>query len=173
LVGPEAAPNIVLSRIDPGTVVVVRTEEWIDAHRQEGRTYPAIVQQDVVGDNNVVAIPQGSPVELAVREAPSGDLVLDLNAVTINGRRYMVESKPERVPSGQGLGPNPNTAEHVQGGALLGSIVGAIAGDGKGAVAGDGEKMLTRGARVYVPSESLLTFRLEQPLVVRAFPPRG
>jgi hypothetical protein len=42
-----------------------------------------------------------------------------------------------------------------------------------GAAAGAGEEMLTSGPRVHVPPESVLTFRLEQPLVVRAFAPRG
>jgi hypothetical protein len=62
---------------------------------------------------------------------------------------------------------------------LLGTIIGAIAGGGKGAAigagagtaAGAGEQMLTRGSRVHVPPESMVTFRLERPLVVRE--PRG
>jgi hypothetical protein len=162
LVGPGTAPNVFVSRIDPGTIVVVRTEEWIDAHRLMGRTYPAVVQQDVVGDNGVIAIPRGSPVELVVRETSNDNLVLDLNAVTVNGQRYV-------VPSGPGVGANPITG----GEPLLGSIIGAIAGEGQGAAVGAGHEILTRGPRVYVPSESLLTFRLEQPLAVRAFAPRG
>jgi hypothetical protein len=180
LIPPQAAPSPFLSRIAPGTIIVVRTQEWIDAHRYQERTYPAVVDQDVIGENGVVAIRRGAPVELMVREAPDHDLVLDLEAVIVNGQRYMLEST-ERLPSAPGIGPNANTAEHVGGGALLGSIVGAIAGGGKGAAigagagaaAGAGEEMLTRGPRVHVPPESVLTFRLERPLVVRAFPPRG
>lgn len=163
LVGPQAAPNVFVSRIDPGTIVVVRTQQWIDAHRQEGRTYPAILDQDVIGDNGVVAIPRGSRVELMVRETPDHNLVLDLESMMVNGQRYVVGSGPA-------VGPITG------GGPLLGSIVGAIAGERQGAIgAGTGgrEEVLTRGPRVYVPSESLITFRLEQPLVVRAFPPRG
>src|SRR5262249_40059549 len=53
-----------------------------------------------------------------------------------------------------------------------GAIIGAIAGGGKGAAigagagaaAGAGVQVLTRGDRVNVPAESLLTFRLAQPL---------
>jgi Protein of unknown function (DUF3011) len=162
LVPPEAAPNVFVSRIDPGTVVVVRTQEWVDAHRPENRTYSATVEQDVVGENGVVAIPRGSVVELMVRGAPDHDLMLDLESVFVNGRRLV-------VPAGPGVGANAITGS----GPLLGSIIGAIAGEGQEGAIGPGQEILTRGPRVYVPAGSVLTFRLEQPLVVRAFLPRG
>jgi hypothetical protein len=162
LIPPQAAPNVSVSRIDPGTRVVVRTQEWIDAHRHEARTYRATVDQDVIGDNGVVAIPRGSPVELIVREASDQNLVLDLALVMANGQRYV-------VPAGPAAGANGI----IGGGPLLGSIIGAIAGEGQGGAIGAGQGILTRGPRVYVPPESVLTFRLEQPLVLRAFPPRG
>jgi hypothetical protein len=163
LVGPQAAPNVFLSRIDPGTIVRVRTQEWIDTHRYENRTFPAIVEQDVIGDNGVVAIPRGSAVELMVREAPGHNLALDLESLMVNGQRYVASS-------------GPGVGAITGGGPLLGSIVGAIAGERQGTIgagAAAREEILTRGPWVYVPSESLITFRLEQPLVVRTFPPRG
>jgi Protein of unknown function (DUF3011) len=162
LVGPEAAPNVFVSRVDPGTIVVVRTQEWVAVHRRQDRTYPATVAQDVVGDNGVVAIPRGSPVELMVRESPDHDLMLDLESVFVNGQRLV-------IPAGPGVGANAITGS----GPTLGSIIGAIAGESQGGPIGPGQEILTRGPRVYVPSGSMLTFRLEQPLVVRAFPPRG
>jgi hypothetical protein len=72
------------------------------------------------------------------------------------------------------VGKNTRTAEYVGGGALLGTIIGAIAGGGKGAAigaaagagAGAGTQVLTRGKKVSVPAESLLTFRLERRLVM-------
>jgi hypothetical protein len=164
LVGPGAAPNAFLSRVDPGTIIVVRTQAWIDSRGHQGLIYPATVQQDVIGDNGVVAIPRGSPVELMVRETSNDNLVLDLESVIVNGQRYV-------VPSGPGVGANAITGSGP--GSTLGSIIGAIAGEGQGAATGAGQEILTRGPRVYVPSGSLLTFRLEQPLAVRAFPPRG
>jgi hypothetical protein len=71
-----------------------------------------------------------------------------------------------------GLGKNSRTGEFVGGGALVGAIIGAIAGGGKGAAigaaagagAGAGTQLLTRGSTVRIPAESLLTFRLQQPL---------
>ena len=176
-----APPRTLAERIQPGTMISVRTNQWIDAQRNEQRVYGATIDQDILGDNGLVAIPRGSPAELIVREAPDHDLVLDLESVTVYGRRYGIESESQRIESERkpGLGENRSTAEHVGGGALLGTIIGAIAGGGKGAAigagagaaAGAGEQMLTRGRRIHVPPESLLTFRLERPLMVRE--PRG
>jgi hypothetical protein len=61
---------------------------------------------------------------------------------------------------------------NIGGGAVLGTIIGAIAGGKKGAAigaaagagAGAGAQVLTRGKRVNVPAESLVTFRLEKSL---------
>jgi YmgG-like glycine-zipper protein len=72
----------------------------------------------------------------------------------------------------EGLGKNERTGKYVGGGAVLGAIIGAITGGGKGAAigagagaaAGAGVQVLTRGKSVDVPSESLLTFRLSEPL---------
>src|SRR6202008_1947090 len=71
-----------------------------------------------------------------------------------------------------GLGANQRTGKYVGGGAAIGAIIGAIAGGGKGAAigagagaaAGAGAQVLTRGHSVSVPTESLLTFRLQEPL---------
>jgi hypothetical protein len=64
----------------------------------------------------------------------------------------------------------------VGGGAVLGAIIGGIAGGGKGAAigagagsaAGAGVQVLTRGQQVKVPSETLLEFRLQQPVTITA-----
>ena len=120
--------------------------------------------------------PRGSPVELMIREAPDRDLILDLESVTVNGQRYALEAEPERIDSERraGVGENRRTAEHLGGGAALGAIIGAIAGGGKGAAigagagaaAGAGLQVITRGHAVHVPPESIVTFRLDRPLVV-------
>ena len=76
--------------------------------------------------------------------------------------------------SKDGIGKNGRTGKYVGGGALLGTIIGAIAGGGKGAAigaiaggaGGASAQVLTRGGDVRVPAESILTFRLQQPLTV-------
>jgi hypothetical protein len=156
-------------------VITVRTNEPINSRRSDGRVYTGVIERDVRGDNDRLAIPRGSSVELIVRVARDNDLNLDLESVLVDGRRYAIEAD-EHIESQRrdGVGANERTAEHVGGGAILGSIIGAIAGGGKGAAigaaagaaAGAGTEIATRGREVRVPAESLLTFRLERPLVV-------
>jgi outer membrane lipoprotein SlyB len=63
----------------------------------------------------------------------------------------------------------------VGGGAALGTLLGAIAGGGKGAAigavagaaAGTGVQVLTKGEEIRVPAETVLNFRLDEPLQLR------
>lgn len=176
MVPPERMRPVDFTRIEPGTVVPVRTNQYISSERADGRIFTGTVSQDVMGSNGQLAIPQGSDVELIVRNAPDGDLVLDLESVMINGRRYALDASANRIDANrrEGVGDNGRTGEFVGGGALLGGIIGAIAGGGKGAAIGAGvgaaagasDEMATRGREVRVPAESLLTFRLNQPLTM-------
>lgn len=164
--------------IGTGTSIAVRTNETIDVQKSDGRVFTGVVNQDVTDANGNVAIPRGSNVELMVTKASNRDLTLDLESVTVNGQRYAVTADASRLSGGQrdGIGKNQRTAEFVGGGAALGALIGAIAGGGKGAAigaaagagAGAGTQTLTRGKAVKVPAESLLTFRLEQPLQMGA-----
>jgi hypothetical protein len=79
-------------------------------------------------------------------------------------------------PSGKpGVGVNKRTAEYSGGAAAVGAIIGAIAGGGQGAAIGAGSgagagavaEILTKGT-IKVPAETILTFRLDQPLRVAA-----
>lgn len=156
----------------PGTVITVRTNEYIRANNADYRVFSGSVDQDVRGTDGGLAIPRGSNVELIARTARDNDLVLDLESVTVNGQRYGIETDTQRIDSRDGIGANRRTGEFVGGGALLGGIIGAIAGGGKGAAigaaagaaAGAGGQVITRGRSLSIPAESLLTFRLETAL---------
>ncbi len=160
--------------IGSGTSISVRTSERIDVKKSDGRVFTGVVDQDVRDANSRVAIPRGSQVELAVKRLAQSDLVLDLESVTVGGHRYAVTAADAVMDKERrdGIGKNQRTAEYIGGGALLGTIIGAIAGGGKGAAigaaagagAGAGTQVLTRGKKVNVPAESLLTFRLEKSL---------
>src|SRR5690349_17622945 len=52
------------TRLEPGTVIPVRTNERIDVERSDNRVYYGIVDQDVRGTNGRIAIPRGSNAEL-------------------------------------------------------------------------------------------------------------
>src|SRR5258707_10967002 len=73
-----------VTRIEPGTLLAVRTNETIDVERRDNRVYYGIVDQDVRGENGRLAIPRGSNVEMIVRTAPDNDLVIDVESVTVN-----------------------------------------------------------------------------------------
>jgi hypothetical protein len=163
-----------LAQIDPGTLISVRTRQSIDANRQDGRVFPAVVDSDVWDDSRrlaVPAIPRGSAAELLVRSARDGDLILDLDSITVGGQRYAVSAGADRIESGNGNNGD-RAAGFIGGGAILGSIIGAIAGGGKGAAigaaagagAGTVGLLTTQGREVRVPSGSVVTFRLERGL---------
>jgi len=160
--------------IDAGVNIPVRTNEDINASKSDGRVFTGSVDEDVRDTRGNVALPRGTDVELLVRKAGDEEYALDMESVTINGRRLAVETDTAAVAEDRkdGIGANRRTAEHVGGGAAIGAIIGAIAGGKKGAAIGGavgaaggaGVQVLTRGKSVKVPSESLVTFRLQQPL---------
>jgi hypothetical protein len=168
------------SRVVPaGTDFSVRTNERIDSTTAtEGRTYSAQIARDILDTSGAVLIPRGSDAQLVIRSASQGgtldgpQLSLDVESVTIDGRRYLVSTQDIKQGSDQNIGKNRRTAEMVGGGAVLGTLLGAIAGGGKGAAigliagaaAGGTAQVLTRGKEVKVPPETVLTFRLEQPI---------
>jgi hypothetical protein len=174
--GAAGKPQIAgtVGTIDSGTTVYVRTNEEIEAKKSDGRVYKGVVDQDVLDQNDRIVIPKGSDVELIVREVGDDDLALDLESITVNGRRYAVVAEQNVIGEQreEGIGANKRTATHVGGGAAIGAIIGAIAGGGKGAAigagvgaaGGAGVQVLTRGDKVKVPAESLLTYSLTEPL---------
>ena len=179
----RAYSNVTGARLLPaGTQVSVRTDELIDSRTAaDGQTFSATIEQDVMDDAGNIAIPRRSPARLVIRQVQSGStlgspqLVLDLESVTVDGRRYLVSSEDITQSGHSGIGKNRRTAEMVGGGAALGTLLGAIAGGGKGAVigaitgaaAGGAVQVLTKGREVRVPAETMLTFRLDQPLRLR------
>jgi len=163
------------AQLDPGTEITVRTGESINLDRWDrGRIYPAVVDRDIYARDGDLVVPRGAPAELIVRQVGPQDLALDLESVTVQGRRYVINAPGEAYNTRErsGVGNNERTAKYVGGGAIIGSIIGAIAGGGKGAAigaaagaaSGAGAQTATRGREIHVPVESLLTFRLDQPL---------
>jgi hypothetical protein len=163
-----------INPIPAGTTLQVRTTETIDTQSMDGRIFSGIVEQDVRDAQGRFAIPRGATAELVVRRDDDNDLVLDLDSVTVNGRRYGVDATRNRVGGGfdirnSGIGANKETARNVGGGALLGAILGAAIGGGDGAAAGAAAgaavgasaQILTKGRRVSVPAETLLSYRLQ------------
>ncbi len=128
-----------MTRLEPGTVIPVRNNDWINVERRDNRVYYGTVDQDVRGENGRLAIPRGSQVEMIVRVAPDNDLILDLESVTVNGERYAIRANPDRM-------------EAQRDNSLVGNIIGAVTG------------AQVRGQVVKVPKDAVLRFRLDRPL---------
>jgi len=165
-----------------GTELVVRTVETIDSRNAGAdQAFSAIVEQDVTNASGHVIIPERSSAQLVIRQMSSGgatgspEMVLDVQSITVDGRRYLVSTTDVLQESDTGIGKNKRTAEAIGGGAALGTIIGAIAGGSKGAAigvlvgaaGGAGAQVLTRGRDVRIPAETILKFRLDKPVTLQ------
>jgi hypothetical protein len=162
--------------IPAGTALVVRLIDPVDSETDRlGKTYRASIDEPVVVDGQTV-IPRGADVVAKlVDDKQSGKiegrtvLTLDLMQVQVNGRMVDVNTTDVSQQSGS---RGARSGKVIGGTTALGAIIGAIAGGGKGAAigaasgaaVGTGAQVMTKGQRVRIPSETRLTFTLQQPL---------
>jgi hypothetical protein len=170
--------------VPAGAELPVRAEEMIDsAVAVEGQTYAAEIAANVVDRDGAVVIPRGANATIVIRSASGGgkfhgaaDLVMDLQSVSVGGKRYMLDTVDLAEKGHDNVGINKRTGKIVGGGAAVGAIIGAIAGGGHGAAMGAGAgagagaigEVLTKGGSIKVPAETVLRFRLERALRVIA-----
>jgi hypothetical protein len=160
-----------------GTQLVILTNEAIDSKTaSSNQLFSGQVDQDVIDSTNELIVPRGSPAQLIIRAISTGgvtgssEITLDIQSITVNGRRYNVTTTDLNQKGRSGLGANKRTAEMVGGGAVIGTIIGAIVGHGKGAAigaavgaaGGAGAQVLTKGKQVIIPAETTLKFSLDQ-----------
>jgi hypothetical protein len=161
-----------------GQPMMVRMIDGVDSSKNRvGDIFHASLETDL-NVNGVLVARRGSDVygRLANAEksgtfSGKSELQLELTRLVIDGKDYPVVSSDYNV---QGKSQGSSAAKKVGGGAVAGAIIGAIAGGGKGAAigaaagggAGAGVQILTKGQQVKVPSETLLEFRLQQPVTV-------
>jgi hypothetical protein len=162
--------------IPPGTQVVVRLIDPVNSEVDHlGQTYRVSLDEPVLVNGQTV-IPRGTDaVAFLIDAQRSGkiqgrtSLTLDLKTITVNGRQFDVTTTGVSQAS-QGRGER--SAKVIGGTAALGAIIGAIAGGGKGAAIGAGSgaaagtaaQVMTSGQKVKIPSETRLTFTLQNPL---------
>ena len=164
--------------VPEGTTLQVRTVEGLSSERsQPNDVFHGTLNSEVmVGET--VAIPAGADVEGRVVDAKNAghytgqsSLTLQLTRISYNGQSYNIVSDQW---SKQGNARGKNTAGKVAGGAAVGAVLGGIFGGGKGAAigatagagAGAGANTITRGQQVELRPESLLSFRLQNPISV-------
>jgi len=163
------------------TIAVVLDEEVGSKISTPGQEFHASVQSPIEVDGRT-AIPKGARVTGIVKNAqPAGRfkggaaLELTLSNVTVAGHTYEIQTT---APTETSKGKGKRTATMVGGGAGGGAIIGALAGGGKGAAiggligaaAGTAGAGLTGKRDIVLPAETVLTFKLVEPLEIRHRP---
>lgn len=175
---PPAQPVERQIVIPAGTQISVRMAEGLDSKTtRTGDVFHATLAQDLM-EQNLVVIPRGAPVLGRVADAKeaahfkgNAALAIELTQLTAHGQKIELTTNQY---STLGAGRGKNTAVKAGGGAALGALIGALAGGGKGAAigaiagggAGAGVNAITHGEQVQIPTESLVQFELQAPIVV-------
>ena len=164
--------------IPDGTVLTVRLTESLSSElNDKGDTFLASLASPItLGDRVVVpadAEVQGRVVEVQSAGRFSGrpGLVIEVTRLAYNGQSYELNSSQY---SKQGASRTTRTAATIGGGAGVGALIGGILGGGRGAAigamigAGTGAGVQASGkpAEVQLPAESMVSFRLQNPLTV-------
>jgi hypothetical protein len=142
-----------------------------------GDAFHASLDREFVMGDTVVA-PKGADVYGKLAQAKSGgkisggaELTLEMTGIQISGNIVPLDTTDyEAVSKGRGK----QSAARIGGGAALGSIIGGIArggrgaaiGAGAGAAAGTAVQLATHGEHIYIPSETLLEFKLQSAVQV-------
>jgi hypothetical protein len=175
---PPPAPAVASIQLPAGTNLVVRMIDGVDSEKNSvGQTFSASIDEPVTINGNI-AIPRGADaVVKLVDSKDSGkftgraELTLSLQSIKVNGQAVDINTQSlTRESDSRGQKTARNTAV----GAVAGTIIGAIAGGGKGAAigagagagAGAGTQAVTKGEKVKIPSETRLTFVLDNPVTI-------
>jgi len=130
-----------ITLIEAGTPVPIRTQEPIDVETKTERVYRGVVDQDVRDAKGHIAIPRGSSVDLKVRAGQGDELILDLDSINLSGERFGVWSEADHV-------------EAQRADTSLATVVDQTS------------DVQVRGPIVRVPSDTLLTFRIDHAMIV-------
>jgi hypothetical protein len=160
-----------------GTALTVRMIDSVDSQRDQiGKTFRASLDEPVTDSNGNTIIPRGADVVVKlIDDKESGKLAgrtiltLNLESIMVNGRSVDVNTMNVTEQSSSRTG---RSGKVIGGAAAAGAIIGAIAGGGKGAAIGAGAgagagtvaEVATKGQKVHIPSETRLTFTLQDPV---------
>ncbi len=176
---PPAAPAPRRATLAAGSALTVRTTNTLSTKTvQSGETFAASLEEPIVQNGWVVA-PKGSTVYGKVVNSDPGGRVKGVASMTVrltelqtaDGQRVPINTDTYGV---QAKKTTKKDLTKVGIGAGIGAAIGAIAGGGSGAAkgagagagAGTGVVLATRGDPAVIPSESVLTFSLSEPVSI-------
>jgi hypothetical protein len=175
---PDSSPSPSGSgtEIPAGTTMTVRMIDSVDSERDKvGQTFRASLDEPLMINGETVLARGADVLMKLVDQKQSGKiqgetaLTLDIVSVTVDGRPIDVNTAEVTQAS---AARGSRSTKVIGGTAAVGAIIGAIAGGGKGAAigglagagAGTAAQVITKGQRVKIPSETRLTFTLDQPV---------
>jgi hypothetical protein len=172
------AQQVTRATVPAGTRILIRMMDSVDSNKQKaGYRFTASLETNLQAEDVVVA-PRGTTVyghlasaSSAGRMKGSSQLTLELSDIVINGTAYPLLTSTYEV---EGKGEGSKTARKIIGGVGLGALIGGLAGGGRGAgigalagaAAGTAVASSKKGEQLSIPSESLLEFRLAQPVTL-------
>ena len=128
--------------IPPGSIIVLRAEEAVTADsRDRGKTYRAVVVNEIIDGNGKPLAPAGAPAQLGVMDffeggaTTKGQLQLGLASITLDDTKHPV--------SGAGVSYAP-----------LGVLVETSPA---------GNEVAAKGAGLRVPAQTVMTFQTDEP----------
>lgn len=156
-----------------GDKIAVRLNDSVNTGRNRtGDRFQGVIDHNVEVDG-LVAIPRGAVIQGVLKNVVSSgrlrrrsEVTFEIEAVLIAGKRQDIQAQPE---TRFGQAHARHDGKFIGGGALFGMVVGALAGGGKGAAIGSltGAAAGTAGAamtgkdELYIPSETVMIFRLK------------
>lgn len=140
--------------VPAGAQIDVRANESIRifADDAKGQVYGGVVANEIASQDGRILIPRGAKAELIVRHVDKDEIAINLALITVGEHRYAVDTREHTARQREGIGA----------GGGKGAVIGSLAGGAAGA----GGQLATRGKGVNVPADSLLSFRLEQPVKI-------
>jgi len=176
---PPPQRRAAMVTVPSGISVSIRMVDSLDSETaRAGDTFRATLNAPIELDGRTVVPADADLVGRVVEVQSAGRfkgaalLTIELTRLRYNGQSYAITTETwTKELKGRGKG----TAAKVGGGAALGAIIGGIAGGGKGAAigtvvgggAGATAQGVTKQNQIRLEPETLLTFRLEQPVAVR------
>ena len=173
-------PNSVVVPQDTAIQVSLNNALASDENRP-GDHFEATVTQPVMIENKTI-IPEGAEVKgLVVDAKRSGRIMgrarlrLALESVDVSGKTYEIRTNSKTKVGGNHKNRNIG---FIGGGAAGGALIGAAAAGGKGALigapigagAGTAAAFFTGKKDIRLPSETVLTFKLAEPVTIPGKP---